>query len=997
MKDRLGVGRKRRYSRNRFPKRDDAASNDDNTIPLTSVSSTGHAGIRTVQSNNGSSSSYVPPTDLPANGDKDKDKDNDNDENENENEKEGIFHHKPGGRRMLLSDGKQMDSSEDGTLTRMGELYNKILNYSVITRYFIYVLPLALLIAIPIIVGATIAQNAAIGGVRIVWFFTWVEVVWLSLWGSKIVAHYVPYVFQFLVGIVSSGTRKYALLLRALEIPFSLIGWSVTSLATFIPLMTRNPTNQASGDTQIKYWQNVVRNILFAAFVSTLILAAEKILIQLISIGYHRRQFDTRIKESKRNIALLTMLYKASRNLFPAYCAEFEDEDYAIQDSVVGVMKLPRGHKRCGSTTPMRLIQGVSRVGDKITAAFGNVAQEITGKQVFNPTSAHSVVTLALEKRKATEALARRMWMSFVLQGRESLYVEDIIEVLGADREEDAKECFAMLDHDGNGDVSLEEMILTLTEIRRVKKSINNSLHDVDQAINVLDNLLCVIVLIMVVLVFIAFLNTGFGTTLAAGATALLSLSFVFATTAQEVLGSTIFLFVKHAMDVGDRVDIGDRQLVVERISLLYTVFRGARDYKTFQVPNIILNTQWIENITRSKAMREQITLTVDFGTSFADIQLLKAELQKFVRDKENSRDFHPDVDIEVVDLGNMNKLELRVEIRHKSNWSHETIRATRRSKFMCAVVLAARKIPIYGPGGGDAALGDVTRPSYSVAISHEQAQANKDEWAKGKEEARMIPTSEMDDYLARTGKLDGSEALSPAAATAVVDGGSLNATLLYRGASTRSAKKDTEASVVRALHSRSAATDQPRIDVSNIPHDYSKLSSHNPNGTGTGTAAGDISSSRTSNPPGPLITREPSTGRRTGAHTTRFHSPTTPVIHEKDGAPGAVPSIPSHLLPPPVATTTTTSAHEYFELTDRHPDPGAGGRDSYHHHQHHPHHPPSNGGNNSNNPYIPRSPPSTSSSSTIQSQIPRPPAPAAGTAYHGAAGNPPGGSSSGR
>lgn len=501
-------------------------------------------------------------------------------------------------------------------------------------------------------------------------------------------------------------------------------------------------------------------------------------------------------------------------------------------------------------------------------------------------------------------------------------------------------------------------------------------------------------------MVIVAFLNTGFGTTLAAGATALLSLSFVFATTAQEVLGSTIFLFVKHAMDVGDRVDIGDRQLVVERISLLYTVFRGARDYKTFQVPNIILNTQWIENITRSKAMREQITLTVDFGTSFADIQLLKAELQKFVRDKENSRDFHPDVDIEVVDLGNMNKLELRVEIRHKSNWSHETIRATRRSKFMCAVVLAARKIPIYGPGGGDAALGDVTRPSYSVAISHEQAQANKDEWAKGKEEARMIPTSEMDDYLARTGKLDGSEALSPAAATAVVDGGSLNATLLYRGASTRSAKKDTEASVVRALHSRSAATDQPRIDVSNIPHDYSKLSSHNPNGTGTGTAAGDISSSRTSNPPGPLITREPSTGRRTGAHTTRFHSPTTPVIHEKDGAPGAVPSIPSHLLPPPVATTTTTSAHEYFELTDRHPDPGAGGRDSYHHHQHHqhhPHHPPSNGGNNSNNPYIPRSPPSTSSSSTIQSQIPRPPAPAAGTAYHGAAGNPPGGSSSGR
>lgn len=140
---------------------------------------------------------------------------------------------------MLSSQGKQLEAAEDGTLTRMGKFYNAILNFSVITRYFIYVSPLALLIAIPIIVGATVAQTAEIGGVRIVWFFTWVEIVWLSLWVSKIVAHYIPFVFQFLCGIISSGTRKYALLLKALEIPLSLIGWSVTSLATFIPVCLR--------------------------------------------------------------------------------------------------------------------------------------------------------------------------------------------------------------------------------------------------------------------------------------------------------------------------------------------------------------------------------------------------------------------------------------------------------------------------------------------------------------------------------------------------------------------------------------------------------------------------------------------------------------------------------------------------------------------------------------------------------------------------------------
>ena len=62
------------------------------------------------------------------------------------------------------------------------------------------------------------------------------RLVWLSLWGSKIVAHFLPFVFQFVAGVVSSGTRKYALIIKALEIPLSLAGWAITSLATFIPV-----------------------------------------------------------------------------------------------------------------------------------------------------------------------------------------------------------------------------------------------------------------------------------------------------------------------------------------------------------------------------------------------------------------------------------------------------------------------------------------------------------------------------------------------------------------------------------------------------------------------------------------------------------------------------------------------------------------------------------------------------------------------------------------
>ncbi|KAK4694603.1 hypothetical protein P7C71_g3008, partial [Lecanoromycetidae sp. Uapishka_2] len=689
------------------------------------------------------------------------------------NEKAGPPKRPVAGRRHTEDKrGNQRKDGEEDTLTHMGVIYNKILNFSVITRYFLYVLPLAILIAIPIIIGATAAQNAQLGGVRIVWIFSWLECVWLSLWVSKLAAKSLPAVFQFLCGIVSSGTRKYALVIQSLEIYLSLSGWALASLATFVPVMTRNPTQRAQAATYaqnnnstnaatknhallfenataVKEWESVVQRILAAFLVASLILLAEKLLIQLISISYHRTQFNSKIKDSKHKIYLLSLLYDASRSLFPAYCQEFAEEDYIINDAIdLSALegKHHSGHTRSGSATPLRLIQNIGRVGDKLTSAFGGLASEITGKQVFNPDSAHSIVVEALEKNKSSEALAKRLWMSFVVEGKEALYLEDIVEVLGADRHAEAEEAFAILDRDSNGDVSLDEMILTVCEFGKDRHSIASSLHDVDQAINVLDNLLCTIVFVV-----------------------------------------TIFVF-----------DIGDDQLVVKHISLLFTVFKYVKNQKLTQVPNIVLNTQWIQNVSRSEAMREQLLIYVDFGTTLEDIQLLRNEMQAFVQAKDNSRDFQPDIDVEITGIAEMNKMELKVEIRHKSNWSNETVRAARRSKFMCALVLALRKIPINAPGGGGAALGSADQPTYSVAVSDAQAAANRDAFAKAKDEKRLFPASKPDPAPAPKSTTRGAASSND---TPNVDD-SLNTTpLRYR-------LPHSESNVLTTLNSRHPAAD---------------------------------------------------------------------------------------------------------------------------------------------------------------------------------------------
>lgn len=158
------------------------------------------------------------------------------------------------------------------------------------------------------------------------------------------------------------------------------------------------------------------------------------------------------------------------------------------------------------------------------------------------------------------------------------------------------------------------------------------------------------------------------------------------------------------------------------------------------QVPNIVLNNLWIENVTRSKAMKEVIDVNISFDTSFEDVELLRTEMEKFVRHADNSRDFQPDLAIGVGSVGDLDKLTLKLAIKHKSNWHNDAVRATRRSKFICALALALKKVPIYGPGGGAEPLGGPTNPAYSVAVDDDFAAKARTKAEEAADALRIMP-----------------------------------------------------------------------------------------------------------------------------------------------------------------------------------------------------------------------------------------------------------------
>ena len=194
---------------------------------------------------------------------------------------------------------------------------------------------------------------------------------------------------------------------------------------------------------------------------------------------------------------------------------------------------------------------------------------------------------------------------------------------------------------------------------------------------------------------------------------------------------------------------MNQEQFVVEHISLLFTVFRhvqGPAVGRMCQIPNIVLNTVWLSNISRSKAMTEQLAIDIAFETSFDDLQILKSELLTFVTAPDNSRDYQATVDVDVLGTSDQSKLSLLVEIKHKSNWANETIRRSRRSKFMCALVSALKAVPIYPPGGGIDVAGTPANPTYTVGITHGDAKEHAEEAAKGRDSGRLVPLKKIEE-----------------------------------------------------------------------------------------------------------------------------------------------------------------------------------------------------------------------------------------------------------
>lgn len=553
-------------------------------------------------------------------------------------------------------------------------------------RYIVYMLPGAALLLIPLLIGALQDDKNAhdVGGVQLMWFGIWMEIVWCSLWVSRMIANLMPVLFYGVARVGGSTTpKKWKDIGYQLELHFAMFLWLLANLIAFKPA---NSNHRVPGaDEKEQKWIRILQRVIIALFVLAALNFVEKIIIQWIATSFHGRTYATRIENNKGDIKQIVTLFEYAK-------AKLEDSDDFWQADK---------ERLSGAQTPLRALhQNARHVFGKVGNVGRKVGNDLIGRKV-NVNMPSKVVSELLRTTSSSHTLARLLYRALVREDRDTVHIEDMREVFATDEEADA--AFGVFDKDLNGDISVEEFEAVCNEIHLEKKAINASLKDLDSVIQKLDKVFLFIIVIIAIIVFISILSDSAAAGLASASTSVLGLAWVLQATAQEFLQSIIFVFVKHPFDVGDRVTIygstgdqmtGDDYYVTE-ISLLYTEFKKMQGH-IVQAPNSVLNTLFILNQRRSNGLADVVPLEMRFGTSAEKIENLKARMLEFVLG--HKRDYQPSILSEMTSIDGVQACNMNIIFFHKSNYQNELLRLNRHNRFVTELMRQMLLVGIQAP-----------------------------------------------------------------------------------------------------------------------------------------------------------------------------------------------------------------------------------------------------------------------------------------------------------
>ena len=419
--------------------------------------------------------------------------------------------------------------------TWLTKLWISLKKFPRVLRYVVYAIPPGIIILIPVFLDLFAYDRkgkpvGGRGGVQLLWFGIWLEVVWLTLWAARIITAILPYIVAFVADTVgSSNHKKWKDIGRQLELPTVLFLWLLAVLVSYHPILDHRALDgPRNDDDKLPYitWIDVVWKIIIALFVLATLNLVEKILIKWIATSFHLRTYSHRIHENHMQIEFMVTLYSYAKTRLEARDSIWEDPS-ASRDLA-------------GTPSPLKTFQNNARhVFSKVGNAASRMAGDFTGRRILKTNHPRRVVTELLRNTESSYTLARVFYRTFVQPDKSTITVEDLYPAFAT--QEEAETCFSVFDKDLNGDISMEELEMVCNEIHLEKKAIAASLKDLDSVIKKLDEVFMFIIAVIVIIVFISIISNSAAAALTSTGTFILGLSWLLQATAQEFLQVSSF------------------------------------------------------------------------------------------------------------------------------------------------------------------------------------------------------------------------------------------------------------------------------------------------------------------------------------------------------------------------------------------------------------------------------------------------------------------------
>ncbi|KAJ2925115.1 hypothetical protein H1R20_g11975, partial [Candolleomyces eurysporus] len=196
----------------------------------------------------------------------------------------------------------------DTPKNKVSKFYHFLLNVSIVTRWFLFIVPVLGILWIPGILGVTTFPNAKIWAVKLIWWSIWLTVLWGGWWAALAASRVVPAVVRATVGVLAVGTRRYIEWMQVLHRYIALFAWALVLWVTWVPLIKNNQQNP--GDKSVKA-VDLIAKLLFGFFICAAVLLFEKFSIQWIAGKFHERSYavKTALESSNRSRILARRIF----------------------------------------------------------------------------------------------------------------------------------------------------------------------------------------------------------------------------------------------------------------------------------------------------------------------------------------------------------------------------------------------------------------------------------------------------------------------------------------------------------------------------------------------------------------------------------------------------------------------------------------------------------------------------------------------------------------